>query len=67
MEVILYSNHCPQCKVLETKLKQKGVEYREINDIDLMLEKGFKSMPMLEVDGVIMNFIQSKTWIKERK
>lgn len=67
MEVILYSNHCPQCKVLETKLKQKGVEYREINDIDLMLEKGFKSMPMLEVDGVIMNFIQSNTWIKERK
>ena len=67
MEVILFSNHCPQCRVLEAKLKQKGIEYQEINDIDLMLEKGFKSMPMLEVDGVIMNFIQSNTWIKERK
>ena len=67
MEVILYSNHCPQCKVLEAKLKQNNIEYQEINDIDLMLEKGFKSMPMLEVDGVIMNFTQSNTWIKERK
>ena len=67
MEVILYSNHCPQCRVLEAKLKQKGIEYQEINDINLMLEKGFKSMPMLEVDGVIMNFTQSNTWIKERE
>ena len=67
MEVILFSNHCPQCRVLEAKLKQKGIEYQEINDINLMLEKGFKSMPMLEVDGVIMNFAQSNTWIKERE
>ena len=67
MEVILYSNHCPQCRVLEAKLKQNNIEYQDINDIDLMLEKGFKSMPMLEVDGVIMNFAQSNTWIKERK
>lgn len=67
MEVILFSNHCPQCRVLEAKLKQKGIEYQEINDINLMLEKGFKSMPMLEVDGIIMNFTQSNTWIKERE
>ena len=67
MEVILYSNHCPQCRVLEAKLKQNNIEYQNINDIDLMLEKGFKSMPMLEVDGVIMNFAQSNTWIKERE
>ena len=67
MEVILFSNHCPQCRVLEAKLKQKGIKYQEVNDINLMLEKGFKSMPMLEVDGVIMNFTQSNTWIKERE
>ena len=64
MEVILFSNHCPQCRVLEAKLKQKGVEYQEVNDIDLMLEKGFKSMPMLEVDGVVINFQKALEWIK---
>lgn len=62
-QVILYSNNCPQCKVLETKLKQKGVIYEEINDIDLMLEKGFKSMPMLEVNGDIMDYAQALKWI----
>lgn len=65
-KVILYSNKCPQCRVLEAKLKEKGIEYQEINDIDLMLEKGFMSMPMLEVGKTIMNFAQANNWVNER-
>lgn len=66
MNVILYSTHCPKCKVLETKLKQNNVDFKEINDVDLMVEKGFKSAPVLEVDGVIYNFKEAIEWIKER-
>lgn len=62
-QVILYSNHCPQCRVLETKLKEKNMSYKEINDIDLMLKKGFKSMPMLEVDEEVMSYAQALKWI----
>lgn len=62
-KVILYSNKCPQCRVLEAKLKEKGIEYQEINDIYLMIEKGFMSMPMLEVDETIMNFAQALKWV----
>ncbi|MDF2882198.1 MAG: hypothetical protein K0R54_2755 [Clostridiaceae bacterium] len=65
MEVTLYSNHCPQCKVLETKLKDKNVVYTEVNDVDLMLSKGFMSMPMLEVDGNVMNFASALKWVNE--
>lgn len=67
MEVILYTTFCPKCRVLEAKLKQKGIEYQEITDVDIMTEKGFMSVPMLEVDGLTMNFAQSNTWINERK
>ena len=67
MEVTLYTTFCPKCRVLEAKLKQKGIEYKEITDVDIMTEKGFMSVPMLEVDGIIMNFTQSNTWIKERE
>lgn len=66
MEVILYTTFCPKCKVLETKLKQKGIEYKEITDIDIMTEKGFMSVPMLEVDNFVMNFTEANTWINER-
>lgn len=64
--IILYTTFCPKCKVLEAKLKQKGVEYTEVTDIDIMTEKGFMSVPVLEVDGAAMDFNAANKWINER-
>lgn len=66
MEVIFYSSHCPRCKVLETKLKQKNIEYEECNDINVMLSKGLKTAPALEIDGNIMDYKNAIEWIKEQ-
>lgn len=56
MEVILYSTKCPKCNILEKKLKEKNITYTEINDVNVMTEKGFTTVPMLEVDGTIMDY-----------
>lgn len=66
MNIILYSNKCPKCKVLEAKLKQSNIKFEEINDVELMVQKGFKSAPILEVDGVVYGFKEAVEWIKER-
>ena len=66
MKVVLYSTHCPKCKVLESKLKQSNIAYEEVNDVDLMLSKGFVVAPVLEVDGVVYNFKEAANWIKEQ-
>ena len=63
MNVVLYSTKCPQCRVLEMKLKQKGVSYEEINDVELMQEKGFMSAPKLEVDGTVYDFKEAVKWV----
>lgn len=63
MNVVLYSTHCPQCRVLEMKLKQKGISYEEVNDIALMQEKGFMSAPKLEVDGTVYDFKEAVKWV----
>ena len=63
--IILYTTHCPKCKVLEQKLKSKNIEYIEFTDVDKMIEMGFSVMPMLEVDGVIMDFGTANKWINE--
>lgn len=63
MNVILYSTHCPKCKVLETKLKQKNIIYKEVNDTTIMQEKGFEFMPVLEVNDVVYNFKEAVDWI----
>ena len=66
MDVVLYTTGCPKCKVLETKLNQKGIEFETITDLDIMNEKGFMEAPMLEVDGQTMNFVAANTWVNGR-
>lgn len=63
-KVILWSTHCPRCKVLELKLKQKGIEFEENTNVKEMTAKGFKEAPKLEVDGTVMDFKQAVDWLK---
>ena len=65
-KIVFYSTHCPRCKVLETKIKQKHIAYDECNDIQIMKEKGFEMAPQLEVDGIIMDFKAALKWIGEQ-
>ena len=66
MNIILYSTHCPKCRVLEQKLKQNNITFEEINDVDIMMEKGFATAPVLEVDGVVYGFKEAVEWMKEQ-
>ena len=63
MSVVLYSTHCPRCCVLEKKLQQKKIDYKEINDTAIMEQKGYLSVPVLEVNGKSMNFKEAVDWI----
>lgn len=65
MKIILYSTHCPKCKVIETKLKQAGLEYTEIDDVDVMLNLGLRMAPVLEVDGKRLQFSEANKFLKE--
>lgn len=61
--IIFYSTHCPRCRVLEMKLKQKNIQYQTNTNVDEMLDKGIKEAPMLEVDGQLLNFAAAVKWI----
>ena len=65
MEVTLYSTGCPKCKILETKLSQKNIEYSIFSDVDKMIDMGFQSVPILEVDKKVMSFGEAVKWINE--
>lgn len=61
--VILYTIDCPKCKVLKNKLDKKNVEYKIVEDVDIMLEKGFNSAPMLEVLDKAYTFNEAIRWL----
>mgnify|MGYP002515511892 CR=1 FL=1 len=64
--IILYSTGCPRCRVLETKLKEKNIDYVFKNDVDEMLEKGIQSVPALEVNGNILHFKEALQWVNKQ-
>ena len=63
LSVVLYSTNCPKCKVLSAKLQQKNINYEENNDVELMTQKGFITVPKLEIDGVVYDFKEAVEWI----
>jgi glutaredoxin len=65
-EIILYEHGCPRCKVIKTKLDQKGIQYQNVTDVKTMKSKGFTEAPKLEVDGTIMDFKEAIEWIGEQ-
>ena len=64
--IILYQHGCPNCKRLKARLDEKGIQYENITDVELMKSKGFQEAPKLEVDGVVMSFKEAIKWIGEQ-
>lgn len=66
MAITLYTINCPKCKVLEKKLDAKGIKYETVTDADVMVEKGFKSAPILVVDDDVLTFENAIKWVGEQ-
>ena len=66
MQVILYSTGCPKCKVLVAKLNAKNIKYNTVSDVSIIISKGISTVPVLEVNGTIMDFKTAVEWINER-
>ena len=60
--VVLYSTNCPRCKVLAQKLIDKGIEFKISEDVDEMIQRGFMSSPVLDVNGELMDFSAAIKW-----
>lgn len=61
--IILYSTGCPKCEILKKKMGEKNISYTEINDIDIMNEKNITFVPMLEIEGKLLNYRESVSFV----
>jgi hypothetical protein len=53
--------------MLRLKLDKANIQYEICDDVDLMISKGYKKAPMLEVDGNVMSLKEALTWLEENK
>ena len=63
-QTIFYTTHCPQCYGLENLLKMYKINYKTIDDLDLIRSKGFLSVPMLEIDNQTLNYKEALVYIR---
>lgn len=67
MITFYHTECCPKCHMLEKALNDNGIKYESVMDTDVMIAKGFSSVPMLEVDGQMLTFAKALDYIKNIK
>lgn len=69
MNIILYTIDCPNCLVLEKKLKAKNIDFLRVSDEDTIKAKGFGDslFPILEVDGTVMDYKTAIKWVNNNQ
>ncbi len=65
-KVTLYSNGCPKCRVIESKLLAKNVPFEKSQDFDRLMKEGKQSLPFLEVDGELLDFVTANQWVNNK-
>ena len=66
-KIILYTTHCPKCRVLEKKLNDKNVKFELCDDVQVMKKLNIFSAPMLSVDGKIIDFYNAVKFVNQYK
>lgn len=64
-DVVLYTMHCPQCEVLRRLLDEHNIQYETCADKKKMMALGIMSVPMLKIDGELLNFKSAMQRINE--
>ena len=66
-KIILYSsNDCDRCKRVKQMLNAHKVDYVNVDDKSVMVNKGFEQVPVLEVgDRIIEDYSLILGWLKE--
>ena len=61
----LYTIGCPKCKQLERQLNSAAIPYTTCTDINIMKSKGMTHVPMLEVEGKLLDFTAALRYVTE--
>lgn len=64
--ITLYTIDCPNCKVLEKKLNSKHINYDVCKNKDTMLQLNILNLPVLNVDGNLLNFSDAIKWVNNQ-
>ena len=66
-KIVLYTTHCPKCRVLEKKLSDKNLKFEICQDVQVMKSLQISSVPMLSANGELMDFYNAVKFVNNYK
>ena len=66
MITIYTTETCPKCKILKKKLDSKGIEYKEVKDIEVLKSLDIYEVPVLEIDDELLEFNEANEWVNNQ-
>ena len=67
-KILLYTTHCPKCRILEKKLTDKGIEFEKIDDVKTMTDAGIEEAPALELpSGIVLSYYQAVKYVNGKQ
>lgn len=61
----IFTIDCHRCKILEMKLKEKGIAFEICTDMQEVIDKGYRTAPILKIGEEYKEFGQAIIFIKE--
>lgn len=62
----LYTNGCPKCNVIKSKLEAKNIPFTENTNVEELIPLGIQSLPVLKVGGEFLSFVDANTWVNSQ-
>ena len=62
-KLILYTTGCPKCVILKKVLDKKQLDYQIEENVGIMQSRGICHVPVLSVDGEMLDFATSFKWV----
>ena len=51
---------------MKKKLAEKNIDYTENQNVEEMIALGIDQVPVLKIDGAVMNFKEAIEWVNSR-
>ncbi len=62
----LYTNGCPKCNVIKSKLEAKNIPFTENTNVEELIPLGIQSLPVLKVGDEFLSFVDANTWVNSQ-
>lgn len=64
--MILYTNGCFYSNIIEYKLNQAKLSYEICRNLNIIEEKGFYQLPVLEIGGRQLDFLKANKFLDKK-